>query len=136
MSKIIIYYSMTGNTESIALKLGADTNALVKNVSDTTVEEALTYDTIILGCPAMGGEGLEEDTFEPFNNELFHKLENQRVFLFGSYGWGSGEWMENWITLAKEEKVNLGDEEGLIVNGDESNIIQDKYDAFVAKINQ
>ena len=71
------------------------------NVSEITADEAAEYDTLILGCPAMGAEVLEEDEFEPFFTELEGKIAGKNIALFGSYGWGDGEWMRSW-----EERVN------------------------------
>lgn len=107
MSKTaIIFWSGTGNTEAMANAVldGAKTvNEDVKlfNVSEITANEAAEYDTLILGCPAMGAEVLEEDEFEPFFTELEGKIAGKNIALFGSYGWGDGEWMRSW-----EERVN------------------------------
>ena len=35
------------------------------------------------------------------------KLGGKKVGLFGSYGWGSGEWMESWAEDAKMSHVAL-----------------------------
>ncbi len=107
MSKTaIIFWSGTGNTEAMANAVldGAKTvNEDVKlfNVSEITADEAAEYDTLILGCPAMGAEVLEEDEFDPFFTELEGKIAGKNIALFGSYGWGDGEWMCSW-----EERVN------------------------------
>ena len=107
MSKTaIIFWSGTGNTEAMANAVldGAKTvNEDVKlfNVSEITANEAAEYDTLILGCPAMGAEVLEEDEFEPFFTELEGKIAGKNIALFGSYGWGDGEWIRSW-----EERVN------------------------------
>lgn len=107
MSKaVIIYWSGTGNTESMANAIleGArevNSDTVIFNVSDISAASAATYDTLILGCPAMGAEVLEESEFEPFFTELEPNLTGKKVALFGPYGWGDGEWMRNW-----EERVN------------------------------
>lgn len=107
MSKTaIIYWSGTGNTEAMAqavLDGAKEVNSETKlfNVSEITADEAAQYDTLILGCPAMGAEVLEEGEFEPFFTELESSLSGKNVALFGSYGWGDGEWMRSW-----EERVN------------------------------
>lgn len=121
MSKTaIIYWSGTGNTEAMAEAVaeGAkEVNPEVKlfNVSEISADDAAEYDTLVLGCPAMGAEELEEGEFEPFFAELEGKLSGKNVALFGSYGWGDGEWMRSW-----EERVSaIGAklvQEGLIVN--------------------
>ena len=93
MNAIVIYWSATGNTESMAKRIADDLNIKALHVSEITSDEAKNYDTIILGCPAMGAEELEEDEFRPFFDDLMKVVSNQRLFLFGSYGWGGGEWM-------------------------------------------
>lgn len=102
MGKIaIVFWSGTGNTEAMAdavyngLK-AAGAEAELWQVSDTDAETVSLYDTLLLGCPAMGAEVLEEEEFEPFFAELEGKLNEKRVGLFGSYGWGDGEWMRSW----------------------------------------
>jgi flavodoxin short chain len=129
MSKIIIYWTGTGNTESIANKLAEDLGIEARNVDSITVDEALSYDLVIFGCPAMGAEELEDSTFRPFYDEYKSKKENARVALFGSYDWGDGEWLRLWEAEAKEtgEEV-LGT---LKVNGDISVADTSEYDAFV-----
>lgn len=133
MKSIVVYWSMSGNTESIAERIGADVSAQVKKVGDTSVDEALQFDTIILGCPAMGAEELEDSEFRPFYEELIGSVGDKRIFLFGSYGWGDGEWMRLW----QEETVNAGANliaDGLIVNGDISAVDEEAYQNFINKI--
>lgn len=133
MKSIVVYWSMSGNTESIAERIGADVSAQVKKVGDTSVDEVLQFDTIILGCPAMGAEELEDSEFRPFYEELIGSVGNKRIFLFGSYGWGDGEWMRLW----QEETVNAGANliaDGLIVNGDISAVDEEAYQNFINKI--
>ena len=129
MSKIIIYWTGTGNTESIANKLAEDLGIEARNVDSITVDEALAYDLVIFGCPAMGAEELEDSTFRPFYDEYKSRKANARVALFGSYDWGDGEWLRLWEAEAKEagEEV-LGT---LKVNGDISVVESSEYDAFV-----
>lgn len=129
MSKIIIYWTGTGNTEAIANKLAEDLGIEARNVDSITIDEALAYDLVIFGCPAMGAEELEDSTFRPFYDEYKSKKENAKVALFGSYDWGDGEWLRLWEAEAKEagEEV-LGT---LKVNGDISVAESSEYDAFV-----
>ena len=129
MSKIIIYWTGTGNTESIANKLAEDLGIEARNVESITVDEALAYDLVIFGCPAMGAEELEDSTFRPFYDEYKSKKENAKVALFGSYDWGDGEWLRLWEAEAKEaDEEVLGT---LKVNGDISVVESSEYDAFV-----
>ena len=122
MSKIaVIYWSGTGNTEAMANAIMEGISAVndsvsLFNVGDITSSDALEYDTLVLGCPAMGSEELEEDEFEPFMSELEVSLAGHKVALFGSYGWGDGEWMRNWENRIRATGATLIGEEGLIVN--------------------
>ena len=121
MSKtVVIYWSGTGNTEAMANGVFEGVKEVnpegeIFDVSSVTAEKASEYDTLILGCPAMGDEVLEEDEFEPFFAELEGKIAGKNVALFGSYGWGDGEWMRNWEKRVKDAGANLLGE-GLIIN--------------------
>lgn len=97
----IVYWSGTGNTEAMAQEIEAAAKAAGAEVEsvrfeDTSVDAVAAKDVILLGCPAMGAEELEETIVEPFVAELLPKLSGKKVGLFGSYGWGSGEWMDVW----------------------------------------
>ena len=102
MSKVaVIYWSGTGNTQQMAEAVaegakGAGAEVSVFSVSEISAADAAAYDHLALGCPAMGGEVLEESEFEPFFSELEGSLSGKKVVLFGSYGWGGGEWMDIW----------------------------------------
>ena len=63
----------------------------------------------------MGAEVLEESEFEPFFMQAEGNLMNKKVALFGSYGWGSGEWMQSWEERVEAAGANLF-ENGLIIN--------------------
>jgi flavodoxin short chain len=121
MSKTaVIYWSGTGNTEKMAdavlegLK-AAGADATLFSVDKITPDEAAGYDKLALGCPSMGAEVLEEDAFDPFFTELEKKISGKPTALFGSYGWGDGEWMRNWNERCKNSGANLITE-GLIAN--------------------
>lgn len=122
MSKIaVIYWSGTGNTEAMAQAVaegakGAGATVDLFNVSETTPEAAAGYDALALGCPAMGAEVLEESEFEPFFSGLEGFLSGKKTALFGSYGWGDGQWMRNWYERAESAGAALCGAEGLIVN--------------------
>lgn len=133
MKGLIVYWSMTGNTESIAQRISDDTGFYLKSVSDTNVSEALEYDVLVLGCPAMGAEELESEEFKPFNDELISQAMDKKIFLFGSYDWGDGEWMRGWQEAVIENGINLSCD-GLIVNGDISVVDEDKYQSFISSI--
>ena len=123
MSKTaIIYWSGTGNTEAMAnaifdgaKEVNADTKLF--SVDQITADEAKDYNNLILGCPAMGAEELEEGEFEPFFAELEGNLSGKNVALFGSYGWGDGEWMRTWAERMEQAGAQIVGGEGLICHG-------------------
>ena len=133
MSKVIVFWSGTGNTEDIANKIKNDLDCDIFNVSEADVSEVLKYDTIILGCPAMGAEELEDSEFRPFFDALMSDAAGKNIALFGSYGWGDGEWMRNWCDEVKGYGGNLLSD-GLIVNGDSAAIDDSEYEAFINSI--
>ena len=115
MKTAVIYWSGTGNTEAMAKAVAEGAGAELFSVSDFagSVEE---YDAIAFGCPAMGAEVLEEDEFEPFFTAIESKLSGKKIALFGSYGWGDGEWMRNWEERVQGGGAVLIGGEGLIAN--------------------
>ncbi|MFR1052143.1 MAG: flavodoxin [Oscillospiraceae bacterium] len=122
MSKIaVIYWSGTGNTEAMARAVAegavaAGAAAELFNVSEMTPEAALGYDALALGCPAMGAETLEEAEFEPFFSTLERRISGKKTALFGSYGWGDGQWMRDWYERAENAGAALCGPGGLMVN--------------------
>ena len=95
MKAAVIYWSGTGNTEQMANAIAEGAGAELFSVSDFTGDIA-DYDRIAFGCSAMGDEVLEESEFEPFFTAIEGALSGKTIALFGSYGWGDGEWMRNW----------------------------------------
>ena len=108
MSKIaVVYWSGTGNTEEMAYHVAEGAKGTNADVSLIEAEnfgsdKMDSYDAIAFGCPAMGSEVLEETIFGPMFQDCKTMLENKRISLFGSYGWGDGEWMRNWEEECKE----------------------------------
>lgn len=102
MSKVaVVYWSGTGNTQKMAEAVvdGAkQAGAEVKlfKASEFTANMVDEFDGIAFGCPSMGAEVLEESEFEPMFSSCKSKLNNKNITLFGSYGWGDGEWMRDW----------------------------------------
>ena len=113
MSKIaVIYWSGTGNTEAMAdLVANAATAAGAAvdkfTASEFNVASAGDYTGFALGCPAMGAEQLEESEFEPMYQDLRGSLSGKPVGLFGSYGWGDGEWIRTWAEDAEAAGARL-----------------------------
>ncbi len=102
MSKIaIVYWSGTGNTEAMAARVvegvkekGGEAVMLTAAEFDASMMDS--FDAVAFGCPSMGSEQLEESEFEPMFSSCEPKLKDKKIALFGSYGWGDGEWMRNW----------------------------------------
>ncbi len=115
MKTAVIYWSGSGNTEAMAKAVADGAGAELFNVSDFSGDVA-EYDRLAFGCPAMGAENLEESEFEPFFAENEDKLSGKKVALFGSYGWGDGEWMREWAERVKNDGAVLVNDEGFIVN--------------------
>ena len=110
MSSIaIVYWSGTGNTQTMAECLAEGATSAGSTVSLLTASafnasQLAQLDYIAFGCPSMGAEELEEDEFQPMWNEVKDHLSGKKIALFGSYGWGDGEWMRNW----EEECTEIG----------------------------
>ena len=102
MSKIaVVYWSGTGNTEAMANKVAEGARAAGAEVemhtaADFTAEQMDSFDAVAFGCPSMGAEELEDTEFAPMFSACESKLSGKKIALFGSYGWGDGEWMRNW----------------------------------------
>ena len=113
MSKIaVVYWSGTGNTEAMANFVaegatGAGAEAEVISCADFSADKAASYDAIAFGCPAMGAETLEEDEFEPMFTGCESALSGKKLALFGSYGWGDGEWMRTWEDTCRSDGAVL-----------------------------
>ena len=122
MSKVsIVYWSGTGNTEAMANMIAegvkeAGKEADVLPVSIASVADLQAASAFALGCPSMGVEQLEEAEMEPFMCELESGISGKQVGLFGSYGWGDGEWMRDWAERMKNAGAVLLREEGIITN--------------------
>ncbi len=98
---MIIYWSGTGNTEMMAEALHKgilenDSSAQCIRVEQATLDQVKEAELVVLGCPSMGAEVLEEDEMEPFVDSIQEVIANKKILLFGSYGWGDGEWMRDW----------------------------------------
>ena len=115
MKTAVIFWSGTGNTETMAQAVAEGAGAELFSVSEFKGSVS-DYDRIAFGCPSMGDEVLEESEFEPFFTEVEGELSGKKIALFGSYGWGNGEWMRNWVERAKNAGAEITNGEGLIVN--------------------
>ncbi|MBR0408762.1 MAG: flavodoxin [Clostridia bacterium] len=119
MSKLaVIYWSGTGNTEAMANAVadGAkEKGAAVDLLACADVGDISGYDAVALGCPAMGAEELEDGEFLPMLESIEGALPGKKVALFGSYGWGDGEWMRTWEGRCAEKGITLA-ADSVIVN--------------------
>ena len=107
MKTAVVYWSGTGNTEAMAGSVAegaksAGAEVSVFTAADFSADMVDQFDSIAFGCPSMGSEQLEDSEFEPMFNACEAKLSGKKVGLFGSYGWGDGEWMRNWEESCKE----------------------------------
>lgn len=131
MKKIaVVYYSGTGNTEALANALveGAqESGASVKVISAGMFSSDMldSYDAFAFGCPAMGSEALEDEVFEPMFESLLEHLAGRKVALFGSYGWGDGEWMRLWKETTVESGAILAAEPVIALDTPDQNALEE-----------
>ena len=115
----IVYWSQTGNTQAMAEAIGdgvreTGKEAEVVEVGSASVEELKKAKAFALGCPAMGAEVLEEMDMEPFVGEVEGFASGKKILLFGSYGWGDGQWMRDWEDRMSSAGAELIGGEGFI----------------------
>lgn len=116
----VVYWSGTGNTEAMAAAVaegirekGAEAALFTATEFDASMVD--DFDAIAFGCPSMGAEQLEESEFEPMFSACEPKLQGKKIALFGSYGWGDGQWMRDWWERTEADGALLVGSEGLIV---------------------
>ena len=112
MKIAVVYWSSTGNTEAMA-------QAVVEGAKHAGAEAELftaaefdggkmdEFDAVAFGCPAMGAEELEDGEFAPMFETCESKLSGKKIALFGSYGWGDGEWMRTWEQDCRGANISL-----------------------------
>lgn len=113
MSKVaVVYWSGTGNTEAMAeavlegaKEAGAEGELMSCDKFDPSKMDS--YDAVAFGCPSMGDEELESSEFAPMFEQCEPKLSGKKIALFGSYGWGDGEWMRNWEKTCRDDGACL-----------------------------
>ena len=108
----VVYWSGTGNTEAMAEEIAEGIRAAGKQAELFTAAEfsdgqVAEYDGIAFGCPSMGAEELESEEFAPMFEAVLPLLKEKKVALFGSYGWGDGEWMRDWQERCKAKGAVL-----------------------------
>ena len=113
MSKVaVVFWSGTGNTQTMADAVesgakGAGADVSVIAAADFSADKVGEFDAIAFGCPAMGAEVLEESEFEPMFLSVEGSLSGKKIGLFGSYGWGDGQWMRDWEDRCRAAGANL-----------------------------
>ena len=117
----VVYWSQTGNTKEMAEAVGegitaAGKAAKVVEVGSVSAEELKEAAVFALGCPAMGAEVLEEEEMEPFVAEVEKFASGKKIALFGSYGWGDGEWMRDWEARMQNAGAELVGGAGVMCN--------------------
>lgn len=112
---VVIYWSGTGNTEAMAQAIAEGAEAKLVNVSDASIDDVKGAAAVALGSPSMGSEVIEESEMEPFVESIEGIVSGKKLALFGSYGWGDGQWMSDWYERMESKGVNLVDE-GLTIN--------------------
>ena len=120
MSKVaVVYWSGTGNTEAMANKVaegaktaGAEVEVISADDFDGT--DISSFDGVAFGCPAMGAEVLEEGEMEPFVCDVEGFAAGKTIALFGSYGWGDGQWMRDWVERMEAAGARIVGGEGLM----------------------
>lgn len=112
MKIAVVYWSSTGNTEAMAQavaegarKAGASAELFTATEFDGGKVDA--FDAIAFGCPAMGAEEMEDSEFAPMFESCESKLSGKKIALFGSYGWGDGEWMRTWEDTCRNDGASL-----------------------------
>lgn len=123
MAVSIVYWSGTGNTQTMAEAVAkgveeAGKEASLIPVSEANIEVLANETAFALGCPSMGDEVLEEGEMEPFVAELEGRVNGKNILLFGSYGWGDGQWMRDWVERMQGAGATVITGEGVIANED------------------
>ena len=120
MAKIaVVYWSGTGNTEAMANAVADGIRekggeAVLHTCEDFDGSKVAEYDAIAFGCPAMGDEVLEDTEFEPMFDGCKDALKGKNIALFGSYGWGDGQWMRDWVDRMTAAGATVVNGEGVI----------------------
>lgn len=115
----VVYWTQSGNTKAMADAIGNGINkagkqALILDVSNVDLDELKKVKVFAMGCPAMGAEVLEESEMEPFVESVESFASGKTIALFGSYGWGDGQWMRDWTDRMESAGATILNGEGLI----------------------
>ena len=130
MSKVaVVYWSGTGNTAAMAgaVEAGAKDSGAEVTVFETagfTADKVAEFDAIAFGCPAMGAEVLEESEFDPMFTAVEGSLSGKKIALFGSYGWGDGQWMRDWEDRCKAAGAQLACDSVMANNTPDDDVLE------------
>ena len=131
MSKVaVVYWSGTGNTAAMAsaVESGAKDSGAEVTVFETsgfTADKVAEFDAIAFGCPAMGAEVLEESEFDPMFTSVEGSLSGKKIALFGSYGWGDGQWMRDWEDRCKSAGAQLACDSVMANNTPDDDVLEE-----------
>ena len=131
MSKVaVVYWSGTGNTAAMAAAVeegarSAGAEVSVFGPSEFNSSMLADYDGVAFGCPAMGAEVLEENEYEPMFIDVEGSLSGEKIALFGSYGWGDGEWMRQWEEQVRGDGAQLAAEPVIAHEAPDDSILSD-----------
>ncbi|MBR2693341.1 MAG: flavodoxin domain-containing protein [Thermoguttaceae bacterium] len=120
MAKVnVIFWTQGGNTSAMADAIGKGVTESGNEANVVAVgadSAALVNDSkaFALGCPAMGDEVLEEDEMEPFVASIEGNVSGKTILLFGSYGWGDGQWMRDWVARMQAAGATVLGGDGII----------------------
>lgn len=112
MKIAVVYWSSTGNTETMAQAVQegakhAGAEAELFTAAEFDGGKMDEFDAVAFGCPAMGAEELEDGEFAPMFETCESKLSGKKIAMFGSYGWGDGEWIRTWAEDAEAAGARL-----------------------------
>ena len=105
MKIAVVYWSGTGNTEAMAQAVAEGSHGELVPAAEFSPARMAEFDAVAFGCPAMGAEELEDGEFAPMFDAC--DLAGKRIALFGSYGWGDGEWMRSWEETCRSRGAQL-----------------------------
>lgn len=131
MAKVaVVFWSGTGNTQAMANAVeegakGAGVEVSVFGPAEFNKGMVADFDAIAFGCPAMGAEVLEEAEYEPMFTDVEGALGGKKVALFGSYGWGDGQWMRDWEDRCKAAGASLATESVMANDAPDDNALSD-----------
>jgi len=116
----VIYWSSTGNTQEMAEAVGegikeAGGSAVVLEVSAADASKLKEADSFALGASAAGAEELDPE-MDDFVTQVESFASGKTIGLFGSYDWGDGEWMRQWVSRMEAAGASVVNGEGCIAN--------------------